>query len=52
MAALLLSRLTDVDPGVNLDTVFSLLLDDKRTFFNEKFIQAANDDGTLTARAR
>ena len=50
VAALLLSRLTDVDPAVSLDTVFSLLLDDKRTFFNDKFVQAASDDSKLTTQ--
>ncbi|XP_037092852.1 eIF-2-alpha kinase activator GCN1-like [Pollicipes pollicipes] len=44
VAALLLLRLTDVDPAVKLDNVFSMLLDEKRTFFNEKFVQAAPDD--------
>ena len=47
VAALLLSRLTDVDPAVNLDTVFTLLLDDKRTFFNDKFVQSASDDAVV-----
>ena len=47
VAALLLSRVTDVDPSVNLDGVFTALLDEKRTFFSDKFVQAAPDDGTL-----
>ncbi|XP_043189397.1 eIF-2-alpha kinase activator GCN1-like isoform X4 [Amphibalanus amphitrite] len=47
VAALLLSRMTDVDPSVNLDSVFNLVLDEKRTLFNEKFINSASDDAVV-----